>query len=213
MDPEQARVKLETVFNSGKEQKFARHRVILLPGEEPEQAYWISEGFVKVVSYNKNGNERLHYIYGPQEIFPVTSLFGPVMPQISFVALNDVTLRTKSIKDFHDTVDEDAEMLKAIIRQMTTLVERVYSLHLDTAEERVAHGLLTLAGRFGVSSDSHVVLNLPLTQQEFGDTVRLSRETTGRILNRLEEQGHIILGRKHIRIYPDRLQKFMDDLG
>lgn len=149
-------------------------------------------------------------IYGPGELFPLGWLFGRPHQSVSFIAVRNVTLHAKSREDFDVFVAKDPFLLEEVISMQLNMHDRIYNLNLDNTEERVAHCILTLAHRFGVQSGQHVIIEIPLTQQEFADLVRLSRETTGKILNKFESEGYIILGRNRILADVNKLSKILE---
>jgi CRP-like cAMP-binding protein len=213
MDGSQYRNKLITFLETGKKLHFKRKETVLQTEPSREEGYyWIMSGYVKVCSYTKAGNERIHYIYGPYDLFPIGWTFSRPYMAVSFVAMNDVTLIRKTTDEFNDFIREEPFVMTEIVRMQLNMHDRIYNLNLDNAEERVAHKLLTFAIRFGVRSGEQVVIDIPLTQQELADTVRLSRETIGKILNDLEDKGYIILGRKRILVYNEKLSKMLVDL-
>lgn len=204
--------KLHQFLKSGKKISFKRKEVILHGDLQRTMThYWITKGYVKVISLTRSGTERIHYIYGPNDMFPIGWLFGGSDEWVSFVALGNVSLITKSSKDFSDFISKEPYGMSEITRMQFNMHDRIYNLNLDSPEDRVAHCILSLAQRFGVNSGPHVMIDIPLTQQEFADMVRLSRETAGKVLNEMEDKGYIILGRRRILVYTKKLSEILEN--
>lgn len=211
MDAEKAHHQLTSFFATGKTMAYNRRRTIIGYGEEARHAYLIVEGCVKVLSYTANGSERIHYLYAKGEMFPVTGIFGPHRFDIGFVAFCNSTILQKPIDETIDFFEKNPYALLAVLDQQSAAYSRIINLNLGTAEQRLAYRLVTLAKRFGRYDNDHYVVSLPLTIQELADMVRLTRESTSKVLAKFEQNGYVIFGRQQILIYPEKLQKLAED--
>jgi CRP/FNR family transcriptional regulator len=117
---------------------------------------------------------------------------------------------------------EDSEICAIPFVQMETLSREIHSLQhhfhkvmsreivrdhgvmmlLGTmrAEERLAAFLLNLSQRFTARGYSHSDFNLRMTREEIGSYLGLKLETVSRAFSRFQEEGHIAVQQKHIRI-------------
>jgi CRP/FNR family transcriptional regulator, anaerobic regulatory protein len=68
------------------------------------------------------------------------------------------------------------------------------------AEERLAAFLLNLSQRFTARGFSHAEFYLRMTRDEIGSYLGLKLETVSRAFSRFQEEGHIAVQQKHIRI-------------
>ena len=68
------------------------------------------------------------------------------------------------------------------------------------AEERLAAFLLNLAQRFLARGFSSTEFHLRMTRDEIGSYLGLSLETVSRLFSRFQDDGHIAVQQKHIRI-------------
>lgn len=68
------------------------------------------------------------------------------------------------------------------------------------AEERLAAFLLNLSQRFTARGYSHAEFFLRMTREEIGSYLGLKLETVSRTFSRFQEDGHIAVQQKHIRI-------------
>lgn len=211
MDSRQATTKLDAFFADGRERTYNRRALILNYGEKPDKAFWLTKGAVKVVTSSKDGNERIQHIYGEKELFPVKWIFDNEQLDVAFFAFSEVTVRIKPLEEFKDFIKQDPTVMHAIIHQTFAVFSDLINLNIESAEQRVAFKLLFLADRFGTYTKDHTIISCPLTIQELASSIRLSRETTGKILNQFERQGMLILGRQNILIHPDKLKKILDD--
>jgi CRP/FNR family transcriptional regulator len=68
------------------------------------------------------------------------------------------------------------------------------------AEERLAAFLLNLSQRFVARGYSSTQFVLRMTREEIGSYLGLKLETVSRAFSRFQEEGHIAVQQKHIRI-------------
>lgn len=68
------------------------------------------------------------------------------------------------------------------------------------AEERLAAFLLSLSQRFTARGFSHAEFYLRMTREEIGSYLGLKLETVSRAFSKFQEEGHIAVQQKHIRI-------------
>ena len=68
------------------------------------------------------------------------------------------------------------------------------------AEERLATFLLNLSQRFTARGFSYAEFNLRMTREEIGSYLGLKLETVSRAFSRFQEEGHIAVQQKRIRI-------------
>ena len=82
------------------------------------------------------------------------------------------------------------------------------------AEERLAAFLLNLSQRFTARGFSPSEFNLRMTREEIGSYLGLKLETVSRAFSRFQEEGHIAVQQKHIRILDvDGLKALMNHQG
>ncbi len=68
------------------------------------------------------------------------------------------------------------------------------------AEERLAAFLLNLSQRFTARGFSHAEFYLRMTREEIGSYLGLKLETVSRAFSKFQEEGHIAVQQKHVRI-------------
>lgn len=195
----------EEFFNKGLTKTFDRRQTIIGYAQSQENLYFITSGTVKVVSYTDTGGEIIHYIYKPSEIFPNTRILGEKVYSLTFIAFTKTITKSRSINEFRALIAREPVILFKILLQQEGIFARIFNLNLGSAEQRLAHRLIGLAERLGRHEGEQRIIEVPLTIKELADSVRLSRETTGRIMKKFEQQGLIVAGRHHLVIYPEKL--------
>ncbi|MDB5178581.1 MAG: transcriptional regulator, Crp/Fnr family [Patescibacteria group bacterium] len=206
---------LSRFFESGKDVVLGRNEVVVAIDETPKGVYLVYSGRIKVVSVTGTGEERIDLILKEGDLFPIGWALGDMPICASYAAMGDTRLRLQSLERFNQFINTHPGAIAGVIPKLLAAYARVHNLNLDTARERVIHRLLVLSERFASKADDHkngfVVIDLRQTQQEFASSVRLSRETAGKILNELELANAIILGRKVVRVFPEKLIAMLHD--
>jgi CRP-like cAMP-binding protein len=206
--PEEAGTKLlDEFFASGKKMQFKRRQSVIQISDEPKFIYRIESGVISAFTYGESGNTVIHFLYKPGELFPVSQFYAPEKVVAGYSAFTDVSVYRKNFDEFLKYAKENSDVLWPIVRQQSIIYERIINLNIGPAKLRLVKWLMILCGRFGVNNGGHVDVNLPVTIQELADSIRLSRESTGKMLKELEKDGCVILGRQRLVVYPDKLRK------
>jgi CRP-like cAMP-binding protein len=140
-------------------------------------------------------------------------LFDKMPREVGFNAFTDATVLRKDVDDVIQFILDEPKCMYSLLDELTTSTERIATLNTGPAEQRIVKWLYTLMSRFGHLEDNHVVLSLGMTIQEFADGIRLSRESAGKILNNLENEGVIVMGHRRMIIYPEKLEVYTEHLS
>jgi CRP/FNR family cyclic AMP-dependent transcriptional regulator len=211
LEVEQTHRLLANFFSKGKKVHHQRKNVIIPYNAKTDCAYFIVEGYIKVLSHSSKENERIHYLYGPGDFFPVTCLFEDTSFQVEFVALTDVVTLRQPLPAIKEFIESCPSSLLAIAYQQTSTYGRIINLNMGNAEQRIAQRILALCEKFGKKNDNHFILEIPITQQELANMVRLTRERTGKVIAELEHKGCMHFGRRDIIVYPKKLREITEE--
>jgi CRP-like cAMP-binding protein len=210
MEIQKAKALLAGFFANGKELRFKAKEPIIHIGELSKNAYRIKSGTVKVVSYTESGSEQILHIYKAGEVFPISAVFNSIYENTGFYAFTDAAVQAKPFNEMLDFLEKEPYSLISIFRQQSFVYGELLNVSIVPAERRVICRLLHFAERFGVENSGHIIIKLPMTIQEFAQTVRLSRETAGKILRGLEDNGAIVMSRQRIIVYEDKLRSLLE---
>jgi CRP-like cAMP-binding protein len=210
MDYLKANVLLKSCFTKSSLTAFRRHSIVLQDFKKSEFAYLIEDGYIKVISYSDSGEEIIHYIYGKGEVFPLNQLFLTQLLNIYFIAFTDVTVWTKPIDEFMTFLENNPSALMPLMYQQSMLYNRIVNLNMGESKQRIAYRLVRLAERFGTEEGDYSRIDMKITIQELASMVRLSRETTGKVIKQFENKGYLVFGRQHIIVNTDMLQKLIE---
>ena len=179
----------------GRKTIYRKGQVMLRPGDEPSDIFLIVEGIVKIYAINNLGEEYIHILFGPGEMFPLAWVVNSTPVSLYFAATSDCTVQRIAQEHFTKALDSNPqtgkEILAQAMRQFSVYVARVDNLEYKYARERLAYRILLIAQRFGKKNGENVELPF-LGQQELGASINLSRESVSRELNRFLKMGLIV---------------------
>jgi len=170
------------------EEKYQRDDYIFFEGDLPEWLYIVMEGRVKLLKHSDTGKDIILQIYSPGDMFGEVSLFDRKPYASSAQAMEPSAILKMPRKDFflffgrHPFVA--TEMILELGRQLGDAQVTIKSLAVDRVEQRIAHILLKLAGKVGVSEKGGIMINLPLTRQDLADMAGTTVETAIRVMSR-----------------------------
>ncbi len=170
------------------EEKYQRDDYIFFEGDVPEWLHIVVEGRVKLLKHSDTGKDIILQIYSPGDMFGEVSLFDRKPYASSAQAMEPSVILRMPRKDFflffgrHPFVA--TEMIVELGRQLGDAQSTIKSLAVDRVEQRIAHILLKLAGKVGVSEKGGVMINLPLTRQDLADMAGTTVETAIRVMSR-----------------------------
>ncbi|MEJ0073793.1 MAG: Crp/Fnr family transcriptional regulator [Candidatus Saccharibacteria bacterium] len=156
----------------------------------------ITSGYIKLVTYTTNRQERIQYIAGPGEGIPMHNLFAGITPQpyqLYASAFTDVTYLSKDRQKFLAFIEVEPSVVIAILQGiMQATFDRLYNFNLETSEQRVAHILVLYARKHGTKEDANFTkLDLPMNTHIVANTVYLSKAVTADILEGFRSQGYV----------------------
>ncbi len=164
-------------------------------GDDPTGVMLILKGFVKVYSISDGGDRYIHIIYKSGELFPLIWAINDVRRRVFYEAASDLTIAEALKDDFLKFLKRDVEsmydVLKQLAQQFYVFADRLDNLQYKSAQERVAYRLMFLASRFGERKGNRVIIKAPLSHEQLGQSINLSRETISREIEKLEKQAII----------------------
>jgi CRP-like cAMP-binding protein len=184
-----------SLFTDGEVLDFQKNQIVLHAQDVATGLYYINDGFVKIYTINNRGEEQIHLLYGPGDVFPLTALLGEADSNVFYQAMTDSKIAHIGLDAVQQKLQSDVKFAYAAmqksIQQFRVYISRVHSLEHRFARERLAHRLLILAERFGVPTERGLELQAPLTQHVIASSINLSRETVSREMERFVARGYI----------------------
>lgn len=179
-------------------------------GEDAESLFYIVSGSVSVFIKDDEHKEMLLTNLGAGEFLGEISLFEEkVQPRTAWVKTKETCeIAEISYKKFKQIVHLNPDILIYLTAQMARRLRQTSSqvsnlAFLDVAE-RIAQTLLNLSKQHDAMTHPDG-MQIKITRQEIGQMVGCSRETVGRILKMLEDEGLISAHGKTIVVYRDKM--------
>jgi len=208
-------VSLREVSRLFTEEKYKRDDYIFFEGDTPEWLHVVKEGRVKLLKHSDTGKEIILQIYTPGEMFGEVALFDRKPYAASAQAMEPSVILKLPRKDFllffgrHPFVA--TEMITELGRQLQEAQATIKSLAIDRVEQRIAHILLKLADKAGVSEKGGIMINLPLTRQDLADMAGTTVETAIRVMSRFTKSKVIKpADGKIFLLQPQALKRIME---
>ncbi len=184
---------------------------IYLPGDPSDQIFLLKSGIVKISMTTPDHRDVILALLHPGDIFGELAVVEDAPRDHIAEAYSDCVIcamsRDAIVRAIHETPEIGFEITKLIALRLKTFRSRVEELLCKSAHARVAHALLELAERHGVSDQDGVLISLRLRQGDLGQLVGLSRETVNAILQEWREQNLVEMDRRTVRLRnPQRLR-------
>jgi CRP-like cAMP-binding protein len=184
---------------------YKKGQVIFFQGDKADKLYIIKKGKIKIFKTTKDGKEQILYLLSEGEIIGELSLLKKGEFDFSAEALEDVSLCTLTKYDFDNLILTTPLLVLKILEEvhdrLLGLENLVQQLGTKDVEVRIANLLVSFINNFGTNVKEGIKLDLPLSREEMGNYIGLTRETISRKLTLLQENGIIeLIGNKVIII-------------
>jgi len=181
-----------------------KREIIYLPASERNHIYLLAKGKVKISRLSEDGREIIIEIINPGNVFGEMAIFSEDERNNMATALDkSIILRfeARSLKKLLNKFPEFAlNMLNLIAAKKRNLENKIEDLAFRNVPSRLARVLLQMADIYGQKDNGHIRIPARLSQQEIGNLIGSTRETTSHFLNRLKKIGFIDFGKKEINI-------------
>lgn len=184
---------------------FEKGKVLFLEGELADTLYIINKGKVKIHKYTKEGKEQILFILSEGEFIGALNLLKSGHYEFNAEVLEDSSICILSKQNFDKILLKNPQItlkiLEKIHDRLVLLEDLVQTLSTKDIEARIATLLLTLIKDFGCESEEGIILEIPLSREELGNYVGITRETISRKLTSFQDDGLIeLVGSKKIII-------------
>jgi CRP/FNR family cyclic AMP-dependent transcriptional regulator len=186
------------------ERRYARKQLVFMEGEPREAVYFICSGSIKIFKVDEDGDEQVINLLKEGEMFPHIGFFDDGPYPASAEVIQEATLLNIRLDDFERIILESPQiamkLMRIMGRKMMALQQRLQEMISDDVYERVVHNLLRLAEESGKQKEGTLVIEMPITHQDFANMVGASRESINRIFNRLKKENLLKSDRQSIAI-------------
>lgn len=209
---------LDKLLLSGKRYDVSKGEIIYTT-DDKNSLYLIAKGYVKRYQITNRGSISIQYMYGPQDVFPLTAVVRLIFnkdvyrgPDTYFYeAMNSVTFYKITGEALIEAIAKDPLLYKDILsvasERFLSSVHQLENVSLPVYYQRVAHQLWYYTNKFSERAGDMAKITVPLTHQDLADVLSTTRETVSICMSKLAKDGVIKPGRNIIIPDVKRLQK------
>lgn len=187
--------KIEDFFEKYKTYRFERKSIIISPGDNTTDAFYLKEGFIREYSISEEGIELTIHMFAPGAFFPMTSVITDIPHNYFYEAMTEVELARAPKTEVVEFLKREPEVLfdltTRIFRGLDKLLKRMQNLIFHSAYKRTIAALLFLNRHFGEKTEGKSVLQGKFTHNDIAHFAGISRETASRELSKLEKLGYV----------------------
>lgn len=186
------------------------HGMFFRQGDPARLIFVLLAGEVKLAEVHPDGQEVIHRMIWPGEVFGGIAAWGDTAYPVSAEAMQSsealawegpVMMR---LLERYPSVAVNA--LHLMIARVHELQSRVTELTTERVEQRIARALRRLAAHAGRPTDRGTLIDLPLSRQAIAEMTGTTLYTASRILSQWETLGVVDAGRERVIIVrPERL--------
>jgi CRP-like cAMP-binding protein len=186
-----------------------KHAKLLEEGQMPEGIFVLLRGSVKLFVSLKGGKMLILRVVQSGEVLGLSATMSSKSAEYTAETLSPTQFIYVPRKDFLALLEEHPEICISVVEVLShQLREAVNMIHYSSgsqpAVEKLADLLELWVAESGQITESGVELKLPLTQEEIGQMIGVSRETVSRLLAEFEEQGILELEGSRVRVLKGR---------
>ena len=196
---------LERLADKAQARRVSKFQFVYMPDERSEHLFFLMKGKVKLGTFSHDGREVIKEILQPINLFGDMALAGESLRSDFAQAMHEeVELLVVRIEDFQVLMQTNQGLvfacLEHISQRLQRVEERLASLVLKDARERIIDFLIETADKEGRQVGYETLVKHHLTQQDIANLTGTSRQTVTSVLNDLRKSNLIYFNRNSILI-------------
>ena len=184
---------IDRIQNIAIQRTYKKKQIVFHEGAVKEAVYFINSGFIKAFKTDENGHEHIVSILNSGEMFPHTGLFHDHPYPATAEALIETNLIAIPIRSFEALFMSSPrvafKVMRVLSEKVKELQEKLQGLTGQDVQDRGVTFLIMLAENYGVSRDDKIIIEVPMTNQEFANAIGTTRETFNRLIAQLRKAG------------------------
>jgi len=207
--------KMGTAVDNHKHKTIPKGEYIYLPDQSADKIYFISEGTVKIGSFNEASKEITKAILGKGELFGELSLIGEDTRRDFALAMDKVTVCILSSDEMKNMLKDHSALslffMKIMGSRVLEMEQRLESLVFKDSRSRIVEYLIDLVKKRGQRVGYEWVVRKFITHQEIANLTATSRQTVTTVLNELRNNNLLTFNRKRLLVRDlDKLEAEMN---
>jgi CRP/FNR family cyclic AMP-dependent transcriptional regulator len=184
---------------------FPKHSTLFEEGRQPDGIYILLRGKVKLSVDLRGGRTLILGIAQPGEVLGLSAIMSGKPAEFTAETLTLAQFSFVERKEFLHLIGEHCELCVLVVEVLShQLREAVDMIHYSSGSQPAAEKLASLLASWISTSDEiseqGLELKLPLTQEEIGQMIGVSRETVSRLLAGFEKEEILSLDGSRLRI-------------
>lgn len=189
--------------------KYNRDKYIYYRGDVGNSFYIIQKGSVELSIFNINGEKIILSEMGKDDYFGQIEIFSHGIRPVNALASAGTELLCLSSETIKEFIQENSQYSLQIIESLCKIidrgVEKIEDLLVLNAYQKVSKKIYELS----LSENSH---HLHVSQKKLSEFLALSERTTNIMLQRLRQEGLIVIRRSRIEVVnQDKLKAAYED--
>ncbi len=193
------------MIKSGDLRIIEKHQKVFESGQVSDEIFFLLKGVVKITTSTNDNREVIKMILHPKAILGEHSLAGEeVRNNNATVMTPDATVLAINVNIIKEMMMKNPKLVFCVVnflgKKLKYTEERLESLVLNDARERIVQFLKVNAQSFGQPIGFELLLKHDFTQQDIANFTGTSRQTVTTVLNDLKKNNKIHFRRKSILI-------------
>lgn len=166
-----------------------RRKEILTGSDDANRVFYLHQGYIRLYTVSREGNELTLHIFSPSSIFPILWHDDPVPDKYYLESLTPAELFSIEKAKLQQLIIQKPDLSLEILKQLSffsrSAINKLEIKIFGNAYQQVIATILDLAGCFGQKNKDSLVINYWFTHQDIATLAGLSRERVTIELNRL----------------------------
>lgn len=196
--------KLSTHEDDHSHKVYKKGDYIYLPDQNSDKIYFLSEGRVKIGSYNDNGKEITKAILKKGEVFGELAMIGEEKRRDFAYAMEDAEVCAVSAEDMKSMMKNHNSLslffMKIMGSRVLEMENRLESLVFKDSRSRIIEYLVNEIKKNGQRVGYEWLLRKFITHQEIANITATSRQTVTTVLNDLRTNEVLTFNRKRLLV-------------
>ena len=209
--------KIKESGNNHLEKSIKKGEYIYIPDQSSDRIYFISEGSIKIGSFNEAGKEVIKAILGKGEVFGEMAMIGEEKRRDFACAVEDSKITIVSVSDMKSMMKDHNPIslffMKVMGSRMLEMEQRLESLVFKDSKSRIIEHLVEQVEKKGQRVGYEWLVRTFVTHQEIANLTATSRQTVTTTLNELRNANILTFNRKRLLVRDlDLLKKQISEI-
>ena len=174
---------------------YKKGEIVVNEHEELNQFVIVSQGSFKCYTNNKQGKQKTVYYLHLGDFFGQQALFQKTESAFTVEAIQDASVCMIASDTIENLIVSQPEFALSVIKELSLRVNSLENelsvVTVEPLDDRLVKLLVELSKDFGYQTDQGIVVRLPLTQEEMGMRLGVTRESVSRSFKQLEQNQKI----------------------